>query len=89
MTCANYGDRPAGNLLAQGLDTVASDPQTPPIVAEFIAKSFYVDDGGRSAKTIARLEEVISNLGPSMGKYGLKLKQILRSYKTNIDTGST
>ena len=89
MTCANYGDRPAGNILARGLDIVASDPGTPPIVAEFIAKAFYVEDGGRSAKTIARLEEIISSLGPSMGKYGFQLKHILRSYATNIDAGST
>ena len=89
LTCANYGDRPAGNLLAQGLDTVASDPQTPPIVAEFISKSFYVDDGGRSARTIARLEEIISKLVPSMGKYGFTMKHILRSYRANIDSGST
>ena len=68
---------------------MASDPGTPPIVTEFIAKSFYVDDGGRSAKTIARLEEVISSLGPSMGKYGFQLKHILRIYATNIDAGST
>ena len=68
---------------------MASDLQTTPIVAEFISKSFYVDDGGRSAQTIARLEEIISKLGPRMGKYGFKLKHILRSYQTNIDSGST
>ena len=89
LTCANYGDRPAGNLLAQGLDTVASDPQTPPVVADFIAKSFYVDDGGRSAQTIEKLEEIIDKLVPSMGRYGFQMKHILRSYRQNIDSGST
>ena len=43
LTVCNYGDRPAGNILAQSLDIVASDPQTPPVVSEFISKNLYVD----------------------------------------------
>ena len=89
LTVCTYGDRPAGNILAQSLDTVASDPQTPDVVAEFIKKNFYVDDAGRSARTIAKLEEIIDGLGPAMGKYGFRLKHILRSYQANVSTGST
>ena len=57
---------------------MASDPETPAVVSEFISKNFSVDDGGQSAQIIARLEEIINQLGPSMGKYGFKLKHILR-----------
>ena len=68
---------------------MASDPQTPAVVAEFISKNYYVDDAGCSARTKARLEEIIDQLGPSMGIYGFKLKHILRSYQANVSTGST
>ena len=65
LTCANYGDIPAGNLLAQDLDTVASDPETPTLLPDLISKHVYVDEGGISAWTIAQLEEIIGELGPS------------------------
>ena len=76
-------------MLAQGLDIVASDPETPAAVAEFITRNFYVDDGGLSKPTIEELEEVIDGLGPALEKYSFQLKHILRSYGNNDNVGST
>ena len=49
--------------------------------ADFIRRHFYVDDGGLSAATKEKLEKIISELPPSLLRYGFNVKHVLRSYE--------
>ena len=80
LNLSTYGDRSAGNLLSQGVDIAASHPAVSMETAAFIRSHFYVDDGGLSAATKEKLEKIISELPPSLLRYGFNVKHVLRSY---------
>ena len=81
LNVSTYGDRSAGNLLSQGLDIAASHKDVSVDTADFIRRHFYVDDGGLSAATKEKLEKIISELPPSLLRYGFNVKHVLRSYE--------
>ena len=80
LNVSKNGDRSDGNLLSQGLDIAASHPAVSMDTAAFIHRHFYVDDGGLSAATKETLEKIISELPPSLLRYGFNVKHVLRSY---------
>ena len=44
LQVSTYGDRPAGNILAQALHTIANDDRVSELVRNFILRCFFVDE---------------------------------------------
>ena len=54
LLVSTYGDRPAGNILAQALYIIATDDRVSQLVQNFILKNFFVDDGIVSSQSKAK-----------------------------------
>merc|ERR1711954_536294 len=80
LQVSTYGDRPAGNILAQALHTIANDPRVSELVKNFIANHFFVDDGLISSASKEKLLELADNLPTAFANYSFQVKHIILSF---------
>ena len=90
LVVSTYGDKTAGNILAQCLNIIANDESTSYDVKRFIGNNFYVDDGLLSSDSIEKLEAISRDLPETFRRYGFTIKHVLKSYEkskgiTNTD----
>ena len=90
LVVSTYGDKTAGNILAQCLNIIANDESTSYDVKKFIGNNFYVDDGLLSSDYIEKLEAISRDLPETFRRYGFTIKHVLKSYEkskgiTNTD----
>ena len=79
LLVSTYGDKPAGNILAQALHIIATDDTVSELVRNFILKSFFVDAGIVSSSSKAKLLELAENLPHAFDNYSFKIKHVILS----------
>ena len=77
---ATYGDRAAGNYLAQGRNIVADDPRVSDFARKFIKEKFFVDDGLTSSQHKEKLLMLAEELPKVFGFYGFQVKHVILSF---------
>ena len=80
LLVSTYGDKPAGNILAQALHIIAKDDTVSELVRNFILKSFFVDAGIVSSSSKAKLLELAENLPHAFDNYSFKIKHVILSF---------
>ena len=80
LLVSTYGDRPAGNILAQALHIIATDERVSELVKSFILKSFFVDDGLTSSSSKEKLLELADSLPIAFSNYSFQIKHVILSF---------
>ena len=77
---ATYGDKAAGNFLAQGRNIVADDHRVSAFARDFIKRKFFVDDGLTSSQHKQKLLTLAEELPKVFGFYGFQVKHVILSF---------
>ena len=77
---STYGDKPAGNFLAQGRSIVAGDHSVSAFTSDFIKNFFFVDDGLGSSKSKQKLLKLADELPKAFGFYSFQVKHVILNF---------
>ena len=77
---ATYGDKAAGNFLAQERNIIADDRRVSAFAQDFIKRMFFVDDGLTSSQSKQKLLMLAEELPKVFGFYGFQVKHVILSF---------
>ena len=77
---STYGDKAAGNYLAQARDVIANDHRVSQFVRDFILRKIFVDDGLTSSQSRQKLLSLAEELPRAFGNYNLIVKHVILSF---------
>ena len=75
-----YGDKAAGNFLAQGRNIGADDHRVNAFARDFMKNFFFVDDGLGSSKSKQKLLKLADELSKAFGFYGFTVKHVILNF---------
>ena len=85
---ATYGDRAAGNYLAQSRDIVANDFRVTNFVKDFILNRIFVDDGLTSSQSKQKLRDAAAELPRAFSNYSFEIKHVILSFERPESSGA-
>ena len=77
---STYGDKAAGNFLAQSRNIVAEDHRVSAFARDFIKNFFFVDDGLGSSKSKQKLLKLADELPKAFQNYGFTVKHVILNF---------
>ena len=80
MQRMQFGDKPAGNILAEAINLISNQPEISSDCRDFLKCSFYVDDGAHSSSDKVRLERLADEFPSVFSKFNFVTKHVIKSW---------
>ena len=80
MQRMQFGDKPAGNILAEAINLISNQQGVSSDCRDFLKFSFYVDDGALSSNSKTKLERLANEFPSIFAKFNFATKHVIKSW---------